>query len=98
MKAAGWPSDSNRHVVGTMVVEETLIGEVDHDGACASVRLPTRAAQWLAGGRRSMGWLTARRLAECAVPRGCDPAEGRPAGGNLPFGSSTRSRGLLADR
>lgn len=68
----------SRHEIGTMITEDTLIGSVDTDGVFDKVRLSPRGLEILAGGKASMGMLTANKLAGILVPKGLDEYE-RPA-------------------
>jgi hypothetical protein len=67
-----------RHEIGMMAVEDTLIGAEDGAGILDKVRLPAAGLEFLAGGRTSMGLLTAAKLSGVLLPKGMEEYE-RPA-------------------
>ena len=66
-----------RDVLGKMVAADQVVGGMDGDGVCTKARLPSRALEWLAGGRGSLGFLTAAKLVGLALP-GIDDAGEQP--------------------
>ena len=61
-----------------MMTEDTLIGSVDAAGTYDKVCLSLKGQEILAGGKCSMGMLTANKLAGILMPKGLDEYE-RPA-------------------
>lgn len=89
-----------RHVIGKMVAAEQVAGGMDGDGVCTKARLPSRALEWLSGGRGSLGFLTANKLVGIMLPgiddAGETPDAGPPEGGPIP--SAKRLRAMIAEK
>lgn len=85
-----------RHELGNMTAEDALIGSVDETGVFDKVRLPVRGLEFLAGGRSSMGLLTANKLANILVPKGLDEFE-QPAK-EVPIPSAANLRAKISEK
>ena len=81
-----------RHEIGTMAVEDALIGAEDGAGVLDKVRLPAAGLEFLAGGRTSMGMLTAKKLASVLLPKGMEEYERPAAEAPIPTAAALRAK------
>ncbi len=81
-----------RHEIGTMAVEDTIIGAADDAGVLDKVCLPAWSLEFLSGGKTSRGFLTTTKLSGILLPKGMDEYERPPANAPIPAASELRAK------
>jgi len=81
-----------RHEIGTMMAEDALIGDADSTGLFDKARLAPVGLEFLAGGRTSLGLLTANKLMGILLPKGLDEHERPAADAPIPSSADLRTK------